>query len=89
MPDNVVENYGWQSSRQPQSTDYIAPKIRALAKQLQATRVADLGSGNGSICGQLAKDGYQVVGIEYDKSGVEIAMAAYPNLKVLQPRCAG
>jgi 2-polyprenyl-3-methyl-5-hydroxy-6-metoxy-1,4-benzoquinol methylase len=79
MTANAVEDYGW-SPHEPESCGYIAPRVLSLLSATQGQRVLDIGSGNGSLCAQLAAAGYQVVGVEYDKSGVAIAKSAYPNI---------
>jgi 2-polyprenyl-3-methyl-5-hydroxy-6-metoxy-1,4-benzoquinol methylase len=77
---NIVENYGWGSEVGPCSCDYLVPVIGEVLKRLNVRRVADLGCGNGALCGELQKNGYEVVGIENDASGVEIARSAYPGI---------
>lgn len=80
MNQNNVKNYGWSSSAQPHTQDYIAPKLLSLLKALNARRVMDLGAGNGSLCAKLAAAGYDVVGVENDKQGCELALAEYPQI---------
>lgn len=80
MTTNVVDDYGWSSSRGPQSCGYIAPFILQLLKKLKVTKILDLGSGNGALCSQLAKAGYKVSGVEYDKNGVEVARTSHPGI---------
>lgn len=77
---NNVENYGWKSATQPKSCNYVAPIIISLAKSLGIRRIADLGSGNGVLCGLLRDSGYDVVGIEHDRQGVKIARDTYPDI---------
>jgi predicted RNA methylase len=38
-----------------------------------------LGSGNGSLCGAINAQGYDVCGLEYDKEGVNISKDSYAN----------
>lgn len=82
MNENAVSDYGWNSSRGPQSCDYIAPAVVAIPKRLvpQRVRVLDLGAGNGALCAQLAAASFAAVGVEYDKAGVELARASHPGL---------
>jgi 2-polyprenyl-3-methyl-5-hydroxy-6-metoxy-1,4-benzoquinol methylase len=80
MTENVVETYGWASTTGPQSCGYVAPAILSLLGKLNAKRVLDLGSGNGTLCCEMARCGHAVVGVEYDKSGIDIARAAYPGI---------
>ena len=80
LTDNVVKNYGWSSANGPQSCGYIAPRISSVLKELNAKRVLDLGSGNGALCAYLAKQNYQMIGVEYDKEGVDVARKSNPDL---------
>ena len=80
MSTNVVDNYGWSSVSSPPSCGYITPRALALLKQYKAKRVLDLGSGNGLLCGTLKQAGYDVVGVDYDKHGVELARASFPEI---------
>lgn len=80
MTANSVTDYGWFSAQGPHSCGYIAPRIREILKKLQLRRVLDLGAGNGALCAQLASDGYEVAGVEYDRQGVDIAKKAYPEI---------
>jgi 2-polyprenyl-3-methyl-5-hydroxy-6-metoxy-1,4-benzoquinol methylase len=89
MNDNVgnsgnCENYGWQSEVQPESCGYIAPKIVAILTALAVHRVADLGSGNGSLCGLLSAKGFDVIGVERDEAGVLMSGNRYPGIKFYQ-----
>lgn len=78
--ENNVTSYGWETANGPNSCNYITPKILKILKSLPVTRVADIGSGNGALCGSIDKNGYEVVGIEYDPQGFRISSKAYPNI---------
>lgn len=80
MTQNMVDDYGWSSSQGPQSCGYIAPRIIELLSKLDVKRVLDLGAGNGALCAQVAKAGYEVVGVEYDKVGIDVARTSNPNI---------
>jgi len=77
---NVVEDYGWSTGDGPQSCGYIAPCVLEILKTLQVSRVMDLGAGNGVLCAGLAKAGYEVVGVEYDRQGAHLAKQTYPGI---------
>jgi 2-polyprenyl-3-methyl-5-hydroxy-6-metoxy-1,4-benzoquinol methylase len=79
MP-NAVAEYGWDSPAGPESCAYIAPEVLRVVARLGVRRVLDLGSGNGALCGELARAGVEAVGAEYDARGVEIARRAHPQL---------
>lgn len=78
--ENMVDDYGWSSTEGPNSCGYITPRILQNLKELGVRRVLDLGAGNGALCAQLASSGYDVVGVEYDKGGIEVARKAHPAI---------
>lgn len=80
MSHNTVENYGWNTADAPPSCDYITPRIISILKKLGVRRVLDLGAGNGRLCSDMAHQGHEVVGVEYDRQGVEIARSKYPAI---------
>lgn len=80
MDANVVDDYGWNSESGPESCGYIAPRVVDLLKRIDAKRVLDLGAGNGVLCRELAKHGFDVVGVEYDRGGIDIARRTVPHV---------
>ena len=80
MSENVVDDYGWSTEQGPQSCGYISPKILQILKSLAVTRIMDLGAGNGSLCAELSRAGFETVGVEYDKSGVQVARQTHPQI---------
>jgi 2-polyprenyl-3-methyl-5-hydroxy-6-metoxy-1,4-benzoquinol methylase len=76
----LVTRYGWKEADVPCSCAYLVPEIMQIVARLGAKRILDLGSGNGALCGLLKKQSYAVAGCEYDKNGVDIARAAYPDI---------
>src|ERR1700722_11461133 len=80
MSENTVEEYGWHDDGGPGSCGHIAPKVMELIKKHNLRRVLDLGAGNGSLCGMIANLGCEVVGVEYDKKGCEVARGSYPRI---------
>ena len=81
MTNNVVDDYGWDNADAPNSCGYIGKSIIEFIKSENPKRVADLGSGNGQLC-KLIKESINahVVGIEYDRKGVEISKKSYPDI---------
>lgn len=72
-------NYGW-TAQVSQTCDLLAPTVLQLLSSLGARRVLDVGSGNGAISGLLAAAGHDVVGVEQDRQGVDLARAAHPKV---------
>jgi 2-polyprenyl-3-methyl-5-hydroxy-6-metoxy-1,4-benzoquinol methylase len=80
MEKNVVDEYGWPAIKVPYHCGYIIPKILSVLRHLGALRILDLGSGNGKLCSEIYRERYEIVGVEYDKQGVEIARLNYPEI---------
>ena len=80
MVENTVDDYGWQLSQPKDSASYITPKVKAILNSLVARRVVDIGSGNGALCAEVAQMNLEIVGVEYDKAGVDIAKRVYPKI---------
>lgn len=81
MSGNVVADYGWSSAKGPCSCAYLVPQVLAVLDELGVRRVLDLGSGNGALCARLVASGFDTVGVEYDRKGVEIAMINVPGAR--------
>ena len=77
---NSIDDYGWRSPERAQHTGYNTPKIFELLKGLKVNRLLDLGSGNGSLCNDLSRLGFEMVGVELDSRGVEIARQHFPGV---------
>lgn len=76
-----TDDYGWVAEQATHSQAYIAPHLVPILRRLGARRVLDLGAGNGALCGLLARHGFDVVGVEFDARGVDIARAAHPAIR--------
>ena len=78
-PESDVANYGWDSANSG-SSDYLNPKVISMVAAIGPKRILDIGCGNGLLSRQLKLAGYEVVGIDFDQTGVDIARTAYPNI---------
>lgn len=76
--DDVID-YGWDASDSG-SSSYVNPKVISMVAGYKPKRILDIGCGNGLLCKQLKLAGYDVVGVEYDRTGVEIARKTYPDI---------
>ena len=63
----------------PLSSRVINPPIIRLAKDARVKTILDAGCGNGFLAGQLSELGYDVMGVDTDKGGVEIASRKFPK----------
>lgn len=79
MSENVVDDYGWESSTGPESCGYITPEVLRILESMNVKRVCDLGAGNGALVGRLKVAGFQAAGVEYDRQGFEIAQRNHPE----------
>jgi 2-polyprenyl-3-methyl-5-hydroxy-6-metoxy-1,4-benzoquinol methylase len=71
--DGRPTGFGWTAAHAcDHHGDILEPVVEALAAR-GAKRVLDLGSGNGSFTHQLRQRGFDVVGVEPDRAGVELA----------------
>lgn len=81
---NRVATYGWNTGNGPQSCGYLSPVIIAWLAKLEARDVLDLGAGNGALCCTMVDAGYEVVGVEPDAKGIEIARLQCPRAQFYQ-----
>ena len=80
MSEINVSDYGWNNAQAPESCSYIFPRIMKIIETLQPKRVLDLGAGNGNLVQHIYNSGFEVVGVEYDKNGVEISRELLPQV---------
>lgn len=72
--------YGWGGEDTPHSCAYLVPKVLQLLQGLKVRRVLDIGAGNGALCAALARAGHEVLGLEPDLEGVQVARASVPGV---------
>ncbi|MBE9041617.1 class I SAM-dependent methyltransferase [Oscillatoriales cyanobacterium LEGE 11467] len=69
-------------------TYLISPLIKLLSHvktpDIIKPRVLDIGCGNGSLSNLIARQGYDVVGIDESESGVRVARQAFPQCQFIQ-----
>jgi len=81
LKNESIAAYGWDSSARPESCGYVAPIVLDIVHGLGARRILDLGCGNGELCGLLARAGCEVVGVELDTAGVQLARRTHPGVR--------
>jgi 2-polyprenyl-3-methyl-5-hydroxy-6-metoxy-1,4-benzoquinol methylase len=83
--------YRWADATHDHSHAYLLPSVErnlaALGLPDGQRRVFDLGCGNGSVDAHLAKQGYEVVGVDPSEEGIEHGRKAYPHLKLHAGSC--
>lgn len=76
--------YGWNSINATPAHDYLLPAIQRLLPPRiasEASRVLDIGCGNGYVASRLNDLGYEVIGIDQALDGVALARRAYPHIR--------
>jgi 2-polyprenyl-3-methyl-5-hydroxy-6-metoxy-1,4-benzoquinol methylase len=67
---------------------YILPGLRRiLASQtptLHGSRIFDLGCGNGAVAAELTRWGFEVVGVDESREGIEKANSHYPQIQLFK-----
>ncbi len=86
---NSAYEYTYTTSESGHHHHYLLPHLLKLlnsARQSssQKLRVLDIGCGNGSLSHLIAKQGYEVVGVEDSASGVAAANKSFPDCKFIQ-----
>ena len=72
--------YEWKSGGAPDSQSYVRPAVEEyLSKVPPGARVLDLGCGNGSMLGSFLDKGWQLVGVDISKTGIEQARKRWPG----------
>lgn len=78
------EHYHFPDARIPHNAYVWPPIVRALDTFFSARglprRVMDLGCGNGAFAAELARLGYDVVGVDPSITGIAQGRRAHPNL---------
>jgi 2-polyprenyl-3-methyl-5-hydroxy-6-metoxy-1,4-benzoquinol methylase len=82
-----ISGYRFPTAASSHSHAYLLPTVTAeLARHFPgraadiAKRVFDLGCGNGSVAGELARRGYEVQGVDPSTEGIAHANQAHPAL---------
>lgn len=71
--------YGW-TEEITGSTDYLAEPVILTLQRRRPGRVLDLGCGNGSLTRRIHRAGIDVVGVDADEEGIQIARASCPGI---------
>ncbi|MEK6542308.1 MAG: methyltransferase domain-containing protein [Pseudomonadota bacterium] len=81
MNQAKTENYGWHTAAPPHTEAYIHDHILRLVREAGARTVLDAGCGNGALCAELARAGYDVVGIDGDEQGITLARKTTQSIR--------
>jgi 2-polyprenyl-6-hydroxyphenyl methylase/3-demethylubiquinone-9 3-methyltransferase len=78
--------FGWVDAKPSDSHSYLLPSLLKVlgrfAPNPARARVIDIGCGNGVVTNQIQLLGFNVVGVEPSRDGVEQAKKAFPGVLV-------
>jgi 2-polyprenyl-3-methyl-5-hydroxy-6-metoxy-1,4-benzoquinol methylase len=72
-------DYGW-TEQVTCSTGYLNKCILPILRRRGSSKILDLGCGNASLTREIRRVGLDVVGIDADAKGIEIARASCPDV---------
>lgn len=88
QPVNQLDGYPWGDARRTCAHEYLLPEVEDILARTVATpedeRILDLGCGNGAVTAWLADHGFDVVGVDPSKEGIQQARTARPDLEFHQ-----
>jgi 2-polyprenyl-3-methyl-5-hydroxy-6-metoxy-1,4-benzoquinol methylase len=79
-PDRHLPEFHYDSAEAAHTEKYLWRHLIALCAQLRARRIIDIGCGNGALCRELARRGYDVIGCEPSADGLRFAQSSAPGL---------
>jgi 2-polyprenyl-6-hydroxyphenyl methylase/3-demethylubiquinone-9 3-methyltransferase len=82
MTENILSEYPLDPAEPCHHNAYLLPLVDRILSERPSRRIFEIGFGHGSTAAHLARQGYDVTGVEPSSSGVAHAQHAYPNLKL-------
>jgi len=76
--------FGWKDSGPNCAHEYILPAVFEQIDTLyhgKPVQILDIGCGNGYVAAKLVQRGNTLTGIDVSQDGIDIARAAYPNIR--------
>lgn len=74
----------WDGKGETEANRIILPAIVRLLKKAGASKILDLGCGNGYMAGCLAELGYDISGCDYSQTGIDLAKEQFPHVHFFQ-----
>jgi 2-polyprenyl-6-hydroxyphenyl methylase/3-demethylubiquinone-9 3-methyltransferase len=75
----AYQEYGFNTAAESHMHRRFMPHLLAFADLKPATRVLDIGCGNGATCGEFLRRGCRVVGVDLSEQGISIARRTHPS----------
>lgn len=82
-----ISGYVYNDCQLNCSHEYLLPALKNILHSLKSAprnRIFELGCGNGSVANELAKQGFDVSGVDPSEQGIAFANKHYPKLKLFQ-----
>lgn len=81
---SATTEFVWDTSEHTEIHKFILGPITKILNQYKVETILDIGCGNGSFTGLLAKQNYSIVGMDHSLSGISIAQNSFDKLKFEQ-----
>ncbi len=81
---SATAEFGWTNSAFDGHLLYTMPALLKELARVDAKRILDIGSGNGAMANHLHALGFEMVGMDCDKAGVEISRQSFPHVRFYQ-----
>jgi 2-polyprenyl-3-methyl-5-hydroxy-6-metoxy-1,4-benzoquinol methylase len=81
--------YSYQNSYSGHHHEYLITPLLGMLSEIsssdtQKPRILDIGCGNGSLTNIIARQGYQITGMEQSESGIKLASENFPDCHFIQ-----
>jgi 2-polyprenyl-3-methyl-5-hydroxy-6-metoxy-1,4-benzoquinol methylase len=74
------DEFSWDIDGHTQAHDYLLSPVLSLLRSSGARSVLDLGCGNGTLSGELSRSGFEVCGLDFSQSGIDLARKNFPHV---------
>ena len=80
----VSKEFIWDDAGPSEANIFVLPTIERLLKLSLASKILDLGCGNGYLTGYLSEQGYDITGCDYSQTGIDLAKKQFPAVSFFQ-----
>jgi 2-polyprenyl-6-hydroxyphenyl methylase/3-demethylubiquinone-9 3-methyltransferase len=78
----AASEYAWYNSDPGSSNEFLLPVMNGYVQGIPSgASVIDLGCGNGSLLATFRERGWQLTGVDFSPSGIEVARKAFPGIR--------
>lgn len=82
--NNVFQDYHYSNTEMGCAHHYLWPVLQKQLKKTSIYKIFEIGCGNGATANMLSQLGYELVGIDASKTGIEQANKTFPQLQLYQ-----